>query len=128
MRFESLSLLIVDLREVLIHLSPLNDLPAVHVVTGKMQRIVTRALMLGKKLEIGGKVEVSADGSEAEPCYFSSDFHLVYQLWISLLREEIFGRSPEYCSPTFNTTPQNRLLLTVMVPHRDSGKQSFDVN
>ena len=52
MRFESLSLLIVDLKEVLIRLSPLNDLSAVHKVTGKMQRIVTRALMLGKKLEI----------------------------------------------------------------------------
>ena len=50
-------------------------------------------------------VELSADGSEAEPyaCFFSSDFHLVYQIWISLLREEIFGRSPEYSSPTLNT-------------------------
>ena len=56
--------------------------------------------------EIRGKVELSADGSEAEPRFFSSDFHLVYQVWISLLREEIFGRSPEYSSPTFNTIPQ----------------------
>ena len=106
MRFESLSLLIVDLRAVLIRLSPLYDLSAVHEVTGKMQRIVTRALMLGKKLEIRGKVELSADGSEAEPFSFSSNFHLVYQVSISLLREEIFGRSPEYSSPTFNITPQ----------------------
>ena len=51
-------------------------------------------------------VELSADRSEAEPCSFSSDFHLVYQVWISLLREEIFEGSPEYSSPTFNTTPQ----------------------
>ena len=43
MRFESVSLLVVDLRAVLIRLSPLNDLSAVHEVTGKMQRIVTRA-------------------------------------------------------------------------------------
>ena len=70
---------------------------------------------------------MSADGSKAEPCSFSSDFHLVYQLWISLLREEMFGRCPEYSSPTFNTTPQNLLLLTMMVPHIDPGKQSFDV-
>ena len=48
---------------------------------------------------------MSADGSEAEPCS-SLDFHLMYQLCISLLREEIFGRSPEYSSPIFNITPQ----------------------
>ena len=99
-------MLIVDLRALLICLSSLNDLSAVHEVTGKMQRIVTRALMLGR-----GEVEVSTDGSEAEPCS-SPDFHLMYQLCISLLREEIFGRSPEYSSPeyyssaTFNITPQ----------------------
>ena len=91
-------MLIVDLRVLLICLSSLNDLSAVHEVTGKMQRIVTRALMLGNKLEIRGEVEVSADGSEAEPCS-SPDFHLMYQLCISLLREEIFGWSPEYSSP-----------------------------
>ena len=82
----------------MICLSSLNDLSAVHEVTGKMQRIVTRASMLGKKLEIRGEAEVSADGSEAEPCS-SPDFHLMYQLCISLLREEIFGGSPEYSSP-----------------------------
>ena len=51
-------------------------------------------------------VELSADGSEAEPCFFFSDFHLVYQVWISLLRKEIFGRSREYSSPTSNSIPQ----------------------
>ena len=57
--------------------------------------------------DIQSKVELSADGSEAEPCSFSSDFHLVYQVWISLLREKIFGKSLEYSSPTFNTIPHS---------------------
>ena len=46
-RLERHSLLMPDLKTVLIHLSPLNDLSVVHEVTGKVQRIVTRALMLG---------------------------------------------------------------------------------
>ena len=37
----------VDLRAVLILLSPLNDLSAVQEVTGRIQRIVMRALILG---------------------------------------------------------------------------------
>ena len=49
--------------------------------------------------EIRDMVELSTDGSGPEPSFFSSDFHLVYQVWISLLREEIFGRSPEYALP-----------------------------
>ena len=59
---------------------------------------------MGEKLEVRDKVELSADGSEPGPCSFSSDFHLIYQLWTLLLREEIFGRSPEYSSPTFKRT------------------------
>ena len=51
-RLESLSLLMVDLRVVLILLSPLNDLSALQEVTGRIQRIVMRALILGKKLEV----------------------------------------------------------------------------
>ena len=62
---------------------------------------------------------MSADGSEAEPCSFSSYFHVVYQVWISLLREDIFWRFPEYSSPTFNTTLQtvSKSFTTVMVPN-----------
>ena len=62
-------------------------------------------------------VQLSADGSGPEPRSFSSDFHLVYQVWISLLREEIFRRSPEYSSPTFNTIHKlfQNVLLTVTV-------------
>ena len=46
-RLERHSLFMLDLRTVLIHLSPLKDLSAVHEVTGRVQRIVTRAVMLG---------------------------------------------------------------------------------
>ena len=42
----------VDLRAVLILLSPLNDLSAVQEVTERIQRIVMRALILGEKLEV----------------------------------------------------------------------------
>ncbi len=56
-RFESRSLLMLDLRAVLIRLSPLKDLSAEHEVTGSVQRIVARTLMLGKKLEIRGNVD-----------------------------------------------------------------------
>ena len=51
-RLESLSLLMVDLRAVLILLSPLNDLSAVQEVTGRIRRIVMRALILEEKLEV----------------------------------------------------------------------------
>ena len=37
----------LDLRTVLIRLNPLKDLSVVHEVTGRVQRKVTRALMLG---------------------------------------------------------------------------------
>ena len=40
------------LRAVLILLSPLNDFSAVQEVTGRIQRIVMRALLLGEKLEV----------------------------------------------------------------------------
>ena len=43
---------LVDLRAVLILLSPLNDLSAVQEVTGRIMRIVKRALILGEKLEV----------------------------------------------------------------------------
>ena len=49
----------LDLRSVLICLSPLKGLSAEHEVTGSVQRIVARTLMLGKKLEIRGNVEES---------------------------------------------------------------------
>ena len=42
----------VDLRAVLILLSPLNDLSVVQEVTGRIHRIVMRALILGEKLEV----------------------------------------------------------------------------
>ena len=45
-RFGRRSLLMLDLKTVLICLSPLKDLSAVHEVAGRVQRIVTRALML----------------------------------------------------------------------------------
>ncbi len=57
----------LDLRTVLIRLSPLKDLSAVHGVTGRVQRIVTRALILGQKLEILVNVEERVEGSEFEP-------------------------------------------------------------
>ncbi len=41
------SLLMLDLSVVLTLLSPLKDLSAVQEVTGRVQRTVTRALMLG---------------------------------------------------------------------------------
>ena len=41
------SLLMLDLRTVLMYLISLKNLLAVHEVTGNVQRIVTRALMLG---------------------------------------------------------------------------------
>ncbi len=66
-RFESRSLLMLDLRAVLIRLSPLKDLSAEHEVTGSVQRIVARTLMLGKKLEIRGNVDERVEGSEAKP-------------------------------------------------------------
>ena len=72
-RLETLSLHMVDLRAVLILLSPLNDLSAVQEVTGKIERIVARALILGGKLKVRDKVELNADGSETDPCSFSSD-------------------------------------------------------
>ena len=50
------SLLILDLKDVLMRFKPLNDLSAVHEVTGNVQSIVMRALMFGKKLETFGKV------------------------------------------------------------------------
>ena len=46
-RLERRLFLLLDIRTVLIHLSPLKDLSAVHEVTGRVQKIVTRVLMLG---------------------------------------------------------------------------------
>ena len=57
----------LDLRTVLIRLSSLKDLSAVHDVTERVQRIVTRALMLGQKLEIRVNVEERVQGSDFEP-------------------------------------------------------------
>ena len=44
---ESLSVVIQERKAVFIRFSPLNDLSAEHVVTGKVQRILINALMLG---------------------------------------------------------------------------------
>ena len=119
-RLESLWLM-VNLRAFFIWLCPPNDLSAVHQVTWKRLGLVIRALMLEKKVRYLKQGRVSANGSEAEP-YSSSEFHLVYQLWISLLREEIFGKSPEYFSPDFKTCTNSD------GPNTNPGKQSFGVN
>ena len=61
-------------------------------INEKMRRIIKRALMLGE-LKILGKIELSANRSEAESCSFSLGFYSVYQLWISLLRRDIWENS-----------------------------------
>ncbi len=61
------SLDIVDLKFVFTRLSPLNDRSAVHEVTGRVNRIVMRAFMLGKKREILGRVDERVVGSALKP-------------------------------------------------------------
>ena len=52
------------------------------------------------KLDTLVNVEERVEGSEFELRSFSSDFYLVYQLWISPLRDDTFGKSTAYSSPT----------------------------
>ena len=67
MRLKRRSLLMLDLRIILIRLSQIKNLSAVLEITGRVQRIVTRALMLGQKLKILVNVEERVEGSEFEP-------------------------------------------------------------
>ena len=60
------SLVMLERRSVLMRLSPLKDLSALHEVTGRVRRIVTRTLMLGYKLEILGNVEERVEGRQLE--------------------------------------------------------------
>ena len=62
-RLDRRSLLMLDLSAVLICFSPLNDLSAVHKVTWRVQRTVTRAFILGKKVETRVNVADSDEGS-----------------------------------------------------------------
>ena len=77
-RLERRSLLTVDRAAVLMRLSPLKERSALHEVTGRVQRTVTRAWIFGKNPEIFGKVEERDEGSADEPWSFSSVFHFVY--------------------------------------------------
>ena len=85
--------IILDLRLVFIRLSPQKDVSAVQEVTGRVQRIVMRALIFGLKLDILGSVEESVAGKALEPSVSFTVVHFVYQLCSSLLREDTLGRS-----------------------------------
>ena len=104
-RLDRRSLLILDLKDVLMRFKPLNDLSAVYKVTGRVQSIVMRALVFEKKLETFGKVWDKVAGRDWNPWVASSDFHFVCQVWISLSSEERCGRSTAYNFPSSITIP-----------------------
>ena len=92
-------LAIVNLRDVLIRFSLLNDLTKLQYVTARVQSVSSKTLTLGNIDEVWGNVWWSLVGSEADPCSFSWSFHFICQQWNSFKRLLWKGRSSLYKSP-----------------------------
>ena len=96
----SLVLVMLDLNGVLILFSPLNDLSAEQEVTGRVQSILIRAVILGYMELVCCKVSVRVVGKLLPPCSFSCFCHFSCQVFSSLSKHSGDGKSFWYSSQT----------------------------
>ena len=82
----------------LIRFSPLKDLSAEQLVTGRMQKILTKTLMLGYIEDTFLRVSASVEGKLFCPYSFRCCCHFIHQQCNSLLMELGDGRSCWYIS------------------------------
>ena len=100
-----------DRRAIFIHFSPLKDLSAEQLVTGRLHKILTIALIFGYIEVLCLRVVVGVDGKLSWPCSFRYCCHLLCQQSKSLLMQPEDGMSSRYMV--------SRILTLVMLSSRD---------
>ena len=84
---DNLCVVIEDLREVLICFRKLKDLSAEQLVTGRVNKILTKTSILGYMEVICGRVVVVLVGRLFCPCSLSYCCHFIFQQSNSLLTQ-----------------------------------------
>ena len=100
---DSLSVVIHERKTVLTRFSPLKDLSAEHVVTGRVHRILTSVVMLGHIQVVCRRVSLGVDGRLFWPWSFNCCCHFICQQCSSLSTQSGDGRSPTYISTNWLT-------------------------
>ena len=85
-----------DRRAIFIRFSPLKDTSAEQLVTGRLHKILTSALIFGYIEVVRLRVVVGVDGKLSRPCSFRYCCHLICQQSNSLLMQSGDGRSSRY--------------------------------